>query len=269
MGRGMTMQGDDDLHNSALTLLATLRRARRAEPRISDRLTAVRAITVPVEDGSIAAWRLGTGSAVLLVHGWDDDHLIWEPLLDHLRASGRAVVVMDLPGHGLSTAEEASYPYAARAVLAVAAALGPIHAIVGHSFGCAAAVFSIAQGLNVERAVLIAPPVPRSGPGWADVQRSRGTPDALIEKAKAIFEARTGVPLAPYDIEQDAATLKIPALFVYSDDDPVCLADLAAKLAARWPGANQLVLRGQGHRRVARATDTIYAIDNFISGGSI
>ncbi|MDB5432453.1 MAG: hypothetical protein JWP35_3569 [Caulobacter sp.] len=106
-------------------LLEGLRRSPKTDPQLSDRLVGVRRRMIACGDAEVAAWRIGAGPAVLLVHGWDDDHRLWEPLIDQLTALGRAVIAVDLPGHGFSTATQCSYPYAARALLAVAAALEP------------------------------------------------------------------------------------------------------------------------------------------------
>ena len=52
----------------------------------------------------IAYWTIGTGPAVVTVHGAPGtDHSFFRPWLDPL-ADGRTVVYFDLPGHGLSAA---------------------------------------------------------------------------------------------------------------------------------------------------------------------
>ena len=52
--------------------------------------------------GDLCSWRLGSGPAVMLVHGWQDDNSLWSPLIDELDRRGRALVAFDLPGHGAS-----------------------------------------------------------------------------------------------------------------------------------------------------------------------
>ena len=58
--------------------------ARRAEPRLADCLASVDRTLVPSPQGPVAAWRIGDGPAVLLVHGWEDDNSLWAPLIDAL-----------------------------------------------------------------------------------------------------------------------------------------------------------------------------------------
>ena len=114
---------------------------RRARPRIAPGLMDAEHRMI---DG-IAAWRLGEGPAVLLVHGWEDDNSLWTPLIDALAPYGRAVVALDLPGHGFSEGDRAPLLLSAAAIAKVADAFGPIDAAVGHSFGCPGIVTAIEE----------------------------------------------------------------------------------------------------------------------------
>jgi pimeloyl-ACP methyl ester carboxylesterase len=78
------------------------------------------------------------------------------PLIDALAEQRRSLVAFDMPAHGFSGGDWGLHPQAGDAVLAVAAAIGPIDAIVGHSSGASIAALAIREGLTVARAVLIA-----------------------------------------------------------------------------------------------------------------
>jgi hypothetical protein len=75
---------------------------RLREARVADRLSQIQPTMVPTRWGDVAAWRLGLGPAVLLVHGWEDDNSLWSPLVDELDRRQRSMVAFDLPGHGAS-----------------------------------------------------------------------------------------------------------------------------------------------------------------------
>ena len=47
-------------------------------------------------------------------------------------------------------------------MIETAKALGPIDAVVAHSYGCTAAIVALAQGLEARGAVMIASPIPRT-----------------------------------------------------------------------------------------------------------
>ena len=123
--------------------------------------------TFGVSERDLLAYR-DAGSAdpaILLIHGWQADATVWEPVADRLSAAHR-VISVDLRGAGASA--EAAGPYTVERfsadIAALARALGLGHVVaVGHSMGGA-----IAQRLAVDEPSLVAglvlvAPVPASG----------------------------------------------------------------------------------------------------------
>ena len=212
-------------------------------------------------------WRLGEGPAVLLVHGWEDDNALWGPMIDRLLANGRAVVALDLPGHGFSPAEMAGPASVAAAVAAVAQACGPIEAVIGHSFGCVALTAAIDGGMAVQRAVLIASPIPKLDLDlWVDRQTERGAPAVVAERAKGLLAKRRAAEGSPFSIEAAARCMTAQALIVHSMDDDQCPPENARILADAWPGAELMWTDGLGHRRVAQDQATTQRAADFIEG---
>ena len=96
---------------------------------------------VGVVDGVRLHWveygHQGTRPPVVLLHGLNDSHLTWRQIAPDL-ARDRRVLVLDLPGHGLSDRPDASYELAwyARIVAGWMEALGLSEVdVVGHSLG--------------------------------------------------------------------------------------------------------------------------------------
>ena len=94
---------------------------------------------------------------MLFVHGWEADSRQLDPLVEPVCRAGFRVARFDQPAHGLSSGKRASVIDFRDAVASVAARLGPLFAIVGHSLGATAATLALARGLRAERMVLIAP----------------------------------------------------------------------------------------------------------------
>jgi len=111
--------------------------------------------------GSIAVETTGAGPLVVCVPGMGESRASFRHLVPGLVAAGYRVAVMDLRGHGDSSAGFGAYddPAAAGDVLAVIDALGGGPAtIVGSSMGAAAAVLAAAgRPEAVARLVLIGP----------------------------------------------------------------------------------------------------------------
>lgn len=115
----------------------------------------------------------GHGSAVLLVHGYDDTGDMWAPLVPKL-AKTHTVIVPDLPGLGESRPQRPDAPYdmasVARTIHGLLTELD-IHreAVVGHDIGLMAAYAYAAQyPREVTRLALMDAPIPGVGP-WQQI----------------------------------------------------------------------------------------------------
>jgi pimeloyl-ACP methyl ester carboxylesterase len=217
-----------------------------------------------VSDTWVQAWRWGEGPAVLLVHGWEDDHHCFDAIIAALVKRGQAVVAFDLPAHGKSGGTQSTIPLAAQAVAGVADAMGPVRAVAGHSLGGAAMTFAITEGwLEVERAVVIAAP---TGPTYMlnAIAKRFGMSD---ERKENLFEElKRVVGYRPEEIEllPKIASLDVPALVVHSKDDAMVRFVTGEKWAANWPGAQLIALEKLGHRRLLFDPATAGKIADFL-----
>ena len=118
-------------------------------------------VEVPRGGGRIVVEVSGSGPLVLCVPGMGESRGSFRHLAPLLVAAGYRVAVMDLRGHGDSSAEFDAYDDAAAAgdALAVIAALGAESAtIVGNSMGAAAAVLAARERpAAIDALVLIGP----------------------------------------------------------------------------------------------------------------
>lgn len=100
---------------------------------------------------------VGTGPALVFVHGLGSDRTRWAPVIERLAGDFRCIAV-DLPGHGESGDDGSDALSATVAVHEVWSALGveaPI--VVGHSLGSVVALLSAA--LFTPRSVVAVDPV--------------------------------------------------------------------------------------------------------------
>jgi pimeloyl-ACP methyl ester carboxylesterase len=212
--------------------------------------------------GPVSAWRVGP--AVLLVHGWEDDNALWGPMIDRLQTFGRAAVVLDLPGHGYSRADFCGPEELAQALLSVAEALGPIEAVVGHSFGCVALTAGLAAGLAAQRAVLIASPIPDAR-RRLDREQGRNAPaDVRARAQELILLEENSRP--SFDYLGATATMKAQALIIHSLDDEQCPPSNAQTLADLWPQSALVWMDGLGHRLIAQDKATTERTAEFVEG---
>ncbi len=251
----------DDVDEKARALL-TARDAprRRARPRVARALADAEPHMLSLPTGDLAAWRLGEGPAVLLVHGWEDDNALWGPAIDLFASWGRPVVVIDLPGHGYSTATDASIGGVGLAVKTAAEQLGPIEALVGHSYGCGAIIHALSHGLAPRKTVLIASPVPRTRPRRP--LDGEGVEPQVLARAETLRQehARTQTE----KIEAAIRAMTAPCLIIHSIDDEQTPLSNSQRLAQLWPGSELFLADQLGHRFVAQDADVLDKAVRFI-----
>lgn len=245
-----------------MTFVLTPRR--RARPRLAEAFRAAEDFDVAGPSGIISAWRLGEGPAILCVHGWEDDHALWGPFIDLCAQVGRAVVALDLPGHGFSEGEICPAPDAATAIRAVYDALGPIDALVAHSFGGPSSVLAMMQGLDVARAAFIACPLGRMR-RWSRIGHEIGASEEVIAAARALYEQRYGA-FAVFDVARAAPAMRAKALFTHSLDDEQVDFENAQEAAAAWPNSELMPVDGLGHRLIAQDAAVMQRVLMFLDG---
>jgi pimeloyl-ACP methyl ester carboxylesterase len=271
----MSDLGAADLEAEARRLVEELGKPkRRVRPRLARMLNEAEDQEISTPHGGIMAWRLGTGRATLMVHGWEDDNALWSPLIDLCAEMMRGSVAFDLPGHGWSPAEECSIQAAGSAVLAVAEAFGPIDSVVAHSFGCPSTIWAMANGLQVERAVMIASPVPRTETRsqardmtrWEQAQLHEGVDPEVIARARELMAERPMMRSNDpgFDIEAVLPTLTAKALILHSMDDEQCPVANSQRMAELWPGSELVLLDNLGHRLIAQEPDVVARVFEFV-----
>jgi pimeloyl-ACP methyl ester carboxylesterase len=215
----------------------------------------------------IAAWRWGIGPTVLLVHGWEGRGSQLGSVVEPLVAAGMSVVAFDAPGHGDSPEHRLYLTDLADCIADVAAAVGPIHAIVAHSFGAAAVLLAHARAnVSAPRNVLVSPNVLIE-----DAVRRFAYLVGLDDRDRAALEHRlaeqTGVGIADLTLPRLAGDRDDALLVIHDRNDDEVSFDHAARLAAIWPNAQLRETDGLGHRRILRDPDVLAGIVEFVRHG--
>ena len=250
---------------------------RSREPQLAAQLADARRVDVATAHGTVAAWRVGEGPAVLLVHGWRDSARLWDPLIAALRARGRSVVALDLPAHGFSGGERCLAAEVPDAVLAVATALGPVDAAVAHSFAASGTALAVAEGLAVKKLVLIAPPLAYRAPEdtaadatdgahqrWRRIAAELGFNPAVGDRALDRYLASLGPSRAGWDLTDGLIDLAAGVLLLASVDDERFDIDAARALAAQLPPGSFVEVDGLDHRASARDSAAVDVIVMFL-----
>ncbi len=216
--------------------------------------------------GELHAWSWGAGPAILVVHGWEDDHRGMTALIDRLTWSGFRVVALDLPAHGRSAGRLAPIPQLAEAVAAVARLVGPLEAIVAHSLGGTAAMIAMTElGVVAQRAVILASPnhpehFARGIAGFI------GLNEAGFQRMRLAIERLAGRPMQALHLPPLLRRLNLPALFVHDRADRVVPLQHSRDNVEAWRGARLEIVEGLGHRRLLSDPAIIERVRAFVAG---
>lgn len=233
--------------------------------------------TITTPDGKVQAylWRTLKSPAkgrVLLVHGWTSEALVMGLFVKPLRDAGFDVVALDLPAHGRSGGRLLNMPIGARAVLAVADALGPFTGIVTHSFGGAVAALAVEGGspldrkVDVDRLVLIASPhaIAKAARDFGD---SFAFSAALQARLAAEVTKAAGRPIEAINIGDMLATVGKAVLVVHDvEDERVPFTEAEALVKGAGGHATLMQTKGLGHERIIVMPNVVRAAVRFLNG---
>lgn len=206
----------------------------------------------PFRIAGMRAWAWGKGPTVLLVHGWNGRATQLGEFVGPLVDRGYSVVAFDAFGHGDSPGRRLSLPEMASCIRQVANELGAVYGVIAHSMGGAATILALAQGLQIDRAVFVAPP--------ADLRLflkvfsdTLGISDEVRDRVQRRIELRLGMPMEQMRADLLARSMQIPLLVIHDQDDKEVPLSAGQSIANAWPGAELIVTKGFGHQRILRA----------------
>jgi len=220
--------------------------------------------TVQVDQTEVVTYRWGVGPTVLLVHGWNGRGIQLGGLAQALAAAGYQAVAFDAPAHGRSPGRSTHIYEVTEAVEAVAAAFGPLHGVVAHSFGCMATAFALVRRLAVQRVVMVSPPATVEGM----VDSFTGLL-AVPPRAKAVmhelFEAGFGADLwQRFATTGNLAKVDVAGLVIHDGDDEVVTISEGKAVADAWRGATFVRTTGLGHHCILRSPDVARQVCTFL-----
>lgn len=222
-------------------------------------------LTVVHRGKPLAVDTWGAGPTILLVHGWNGRGAQLGAFVPALVRAGYQVVSFDTPAHGRSPGRATNLPEISETIQEVAQACGPLHAVIGHSFGVACTIFAVQQGLMVNRIVAISPPDNVRG-----LTRKFFTALDIDLKVQNIFnrkfETQFGSDLwERFSSEVLARQLDVPGLIIHDQDDSDVPFQEGVAVAQEWPGAQFVRTTGLGHRRILRDPDVIARVTAFVT----
>lgn len=217
--------------------------------------------------GTIAVYEWGQGPAVLLVHGWGGNAAHMGRLVQPLLNAGFRVLAFDAPAHGNSSGRTTDMVEFAAAVSTVARHAGPLHAVIGHSFGAAMAMYAMRDwGMTASRVVLASSFQHCNWFVRLFAEQVGLTPDVSRRVHDTFFQRYSGrFDLDRMSVVEMARQAHLPTLLVHDETDPEIPFEHGLALAAALPIAQFKATHGLGHHRVVRNPEVIRRIVAFLA----
>lgn len=191
-------------------------------------------------------WK-GNDEIILLVHGWESNSSRWKKLLYHLKPTGKTIIAIDAPAHGLSSGKEFNAPKYAEYIHLVSLKYTPNY-VIGHSIGGAALSYYLHRFENnsIQKVVLLGSP--------SDFKIVSNNYVSLLSLNKKVqksledyFYQRFNINIDEFKGHFFAQNFTQKALIAHDVDDNVVLIDEGKKYASTWKNAQFIETKGLGH----------------------
>jgi len=189
---------------------------------------------------------------ILLIHGWESRATQMYGLVPDLLAQGFEVTALDMPRHGHSTGSQSNPYIFGQTILMAQQKLGEFDGIVAHSMGAGATAFSLQNGLNTQKLVLV------SGPSSINnILNHFAGLMGLNEKTTQYFiqeiEKTVGIAKEHLDVLSGKKQITTPTLVVHDESDLEVPFSESQRMVSAFSQGELLVTKGLGHRQILKS----------------
>jgi pimeloyl-ACP methyl ester carboxylesterase len=208
---------------------------------------------VTVENKRVQCYRWGKGPIVLLVHGWAGRTSQFRKFVPQLVLEGFTVIGFDAPAHGNSEGRKTNINEFETAIKKIYEQVGQPEAIICHSFGGGAVMYSAVNGLPVKKLIMIASPSV-GDEIIATYLRAINGSWSTGNFFKNYILKRYGKPFEQFTSQYFSQHLKqeIELLLVYDEDDKEVKPLHAYEIKKNYPKAELMITKGLGHTRILK-----------------
>lgn len=211
-------------------------------------------------------WGEASFPYVLVVHGWAGRATQFRKFIQPFNEAGIRIIGFDGPAHGKSEGKRTSLADFDEVMTEIVNQQGAPIAIIAHSFGGGASLFSIRNGLPVSKLINIASPTMADEIIRAFLEAINGSQETglrfkqlILEKFGKPFEAFTSA-----EIIKEISNLQL--LLIHDADDTDVKLLQAQKLKELYPAAQLMVTSGLGHNRILKDDTVIATCLDFVRG---
>ena len=250
----------------AATLLLTPL-ARRPDAGDDAFLATARSHRIAAAGNRVQAYEWdGAGPTVLIVHGWISHSARFALLIDALRQRGLRVIAFDAPAHGRSSGRRADLNAFRAALEGTAALLGPVHAVIAHSFGAlSTAGWLTGTPLPTVRCAVLVGLMRDLDYLFDSFVSALALSPGVSARLRALLVRRYGAEPGQFSARALAAHIRVPVLLMHGEQDELVPAGHAEEIAAQLIDGRVVIVPGHRHSQPLRDPECIAVMTEFVA----
>src|SRR5258706_2811840 len=225
------------------------------------------------EGRTVQAYRWGNGpNKILFLHGWQSHSFRWKNYIESFSKEDFTLYALDAPAHGLSGGKYINLPLYGRVIEHFLLRVHPVHAVIGHSFGGLASLYTLYNNplLPVERLVIM------GTPGEAEdfiqfYRRMLGLSSRAMRVITGYFEKTLHHPPSFFSAVSFAKAVTVPGLIIHDEKDDEAPYRYALRIHAAWATSRLITTSRLGHnlksaQLIEKVMDFLNIKENSIQG---
>jgi pimeloyl-ACP methyl ester carboxylesterase len=222
-----------------------------------------------VSSGNIQVYSWGSGKPVLFTHGWAGRGTQFRKFVEPFNKKGYKVIAFDGPSHGKSDGSTTNIHEFYQAIRAIQTKYGEFEALIGHSFGGVASMYSLLKGVSSKKLVLIASPSLEDDIIANFLKIVNGSPKRG-EYFREYYKSKFGINFSEITMSVMSEKIKsLPILLVHDEDDKDVPIFHAEALQSKLKYPEMLRTSGLGHMRILKDHNAIKRCLSFVSDNEL
>ncbi|NOS55623.1 MAG: alpha/beta hydrolase [Cyclobacteriaceae bacterium] len=205
--------------------------------------------TIDYAGKKVQGYRWGKGKKkILLLHGWQSHSYWWRYVINRLTKEEFTIFSLDAPGHGLSEGDFLNLPHYSGLIEQFIAEQKSLHAILTHSFGGFATVYSLHKLPHLQVSKLVVMAAPGEVKYFFEYyQNMLQLSQKSIRVITEHFIETIGHPPSYFQMKDFAKTLAQSGLIIHDTEDKEAPYKNAIAMSEVWKNSKLITTTGLGH----------------------
>ena len=218
---------------------------------------------------TIQVYRWGKGSKNLLfLHGWQSHSFRWRNYIESFSPEDYTIYALDAPGHGLSGGRYLNLVIYTHVIEAFFRQYPPVHAVISHSLGSFAALYTFFRIPSLSVQKLIVTGIPGEAKEFvAFYQKMLGLSSRTINAVRRSFKTEIRHLPEYFSAAKFATAVKIPGLIIHDEEDIETPYHHAIQIHRVWKESKLITTSGLGHN--LRSAAVVKHIVDFVNHSGV